>query len=74
MANTAAGCAVITLFFGFVLALGAFIAFIAMSLWNGIVVVLWPAMPTIGFWQMWGLMVLINLLFGGLRAVTTKSK
>ena len=36
---------------------------IAMALWNGCLVVLFPAIPHIGFWQMWGIYLLIDILF-----------
>lgn len=35
---------------------------IAMSLWNGLLVPMFGA-PTITFWPMWGIMLLCNILF-----------
>lgn len=35
---------------------------IAMALWNGVLIVLFPMIPKIGFWQMWGLYLLFDIL------------
>jgi large-conductance mechanosensitive channel len=53
-----------------VVVFGAAFAWIAMLLWNGIVVPTFGA-PLLSFWQMWGIIILLNLLFGGLRASTS---
>ena len=36
---------------------------IAMALWNGVLVALFPIIPQIGYWQMWGLYLLFDILF-----------
>ena len=36
---------------------------IAMALWNGCLVALFPAISKITFWQMWGIYLLIDILF-----------
>lgn len=40
--------------------------FVVMLLWNWLMPTLF-ALPTIGFWQAWGLFVLSKILFGGFR-------
>ena len=35
---------------------------IAMALWNGVLVALFPVIPQIGYWQMWGLYFLFDIL------------
>ena len=35
---------------------------IAMALWNGCLVALFPAIPYITFWQMWGIYLLLDIL------------
>ena len=35
---------------------------IAMALWNGVLIVLFPMVPAIGYWQMWGLYLLFDIL------------
>jgi hypothetical protein len=35
---------------------------IAMALWNGVLVALFPVIPQIGYWQMWGLYLLFDIL------------
>ena len=35
---------------------------IAMALWNGCLVALFPVIPHIGFWQMWGIYLLLDIL------------
>ena len=39
------------------------LALITMWLWNSILPVLFASFPTIGYWQMLGLMVMVRLLF-----------
>lgn len=56
-----------------IFAIWAFIVWIASLLWNGILVPTF-GFPPLTFLQMWGIIVLINLLFGGLRASTSSSK
>ena len=36
---------------------------IAMALWNGCLVALFPVIPEITFWQMWGIYLLFDILF-----------
>ena len=47
-----------------------FEAWILMLLWNWIIPILFPTLPTIGFWLAFGIMMLCNILFGGVRTVT----
>ena len=35
---------------------------IAMALWNGCLVALFPVIPEITFWQMWGVYLLLDIL------------
>lgn len=35
---------------------------IAMALWNGVLIALFPVIPQIGYWQMWGLYLLFDIL------------
>jgi hypothetical protein len=59
----------------FIFGIGAFCAWLVMLLWNGLIAgLLWPSGPEIGFWQAWGLMILMNLIFGGLSAFNRSSK
>lgn len=46
-----------------------FEAWIAMLIWNYVVVALFVALPIIGFWQMFLILMLINIVFGGLKTV-----
>ena len=39
---------------------------IAMALWNGCLVVLFPMIPEITFWQMWGIYLLFDILLNDL--------
>ena len=47
-----------------------FEAWILMLLWNWIIPILFPTLPTIGFWLAFGIMMLCNILFGGVKTVT----
>ena len=44
-------------------------AWIVMLLWNWIMPILFPTLPTIGFWLAFGIMMLCNILFGGVLAI-----
>ena len=35
---------------------------IAMALWNGCLVALFPTIPYVTFWQMWGIYLLLDIL------------
>jgi uncharacterized membrane protein len=35
---------------------------IAMMLWNGVLITLFPMIPEVTFWQMWGLWLLFDIL------------
>lgn len=39
------------------------IVWIAWMLWNGVLCDVFPAVPEVTFWQMWGLYLLSNILF-----------
>ena len=49
--------------FGIVIGLECGIVFIAMLLWNSCLVAVIPAIHTIGYWQMWGIYILSNIIF-----------
>ena len=49
------------------------LALIAMWLWNAILPVLFVGFPTIGYWQMLGLMFLTRLLLGNFSVNDNKS-
>ena len=46
-----------------------FEAWIAMLIWNYVVVVLFTALPVIGFWQMFLILMLINIVLGSFKTV-----
>lgn len=56
-----------------VVGFGAFFAWIAALLYNGILVSAF-GFPPLTWLQMWGIIVLVNLVFGGLRSATTNNK
>lgn len=53
----------IILVFGVAFGLLSFVVWIAMLLWNGALHNVFPAVPEVTFWQMWGLYLLSNILF-----------
>ena len=53
----------IILVFGVAFGLLSLIVWIAMLLWNGALRGVFPAVPEVTFWQMWGLYLLSNILF-----------
>ena len=53
---------VLILLLGIVFGLLSGCIWIAMLLWNGVLVALFPAVGTITFWQMWGLYLLLDIL------------
>ena len=53
----------ILLIMGLAFGLVALEVWICMLLWNGVLCAVFTAVSTISFWQMWGLSILINVLF-----------
>ena len=53
----------IALIFGVAFGLLSFVVWIAMLLWNEVLRDLFPIVPEVTFWQMWGLYLLSNILF-----------
>lgn len=53
----------IALVFGIAFGLLSFAVWIAWLLWNGVLRDVFPAVPEVTFWQMWGLYLLSNILF-----------
>jgi hypothetical protein len=64
-----AGCLATLIVLPIVLFLGAAIG---MWLWNAIMVPVF-AMPVLGYWQMYGIMILAKLIFGG-TSISSLSK
>jgi hypothetical protein len=50
------------------------LAAIAMLLWNGCLVAAIPILCKVGFWQMFGIMILFNILFGHSTNSNTSNK
>ena len=50
------------------LALDALFAFIIMLLWNWLVPIFWAGAPVLGYWEMFGLLVLFNIIIGLIKA------
>ena len=48
--------------FGVAFGLLSFVVWIAWLLWNGVLRDVFPAVPEVTFWQMWGLYLLSNIL------------
>ena len=47
---------------GVIFALLSGIVWVAMLLWNGVLIALFPTIGAITFWQMWGLYLLFDIL------------
>lgn len=52
-------------------AVGALEAWIVMLLWNYVLCAIFTSVPTLSFWLAWGLLILVNLLFGCFRRTKT---
>lgn len=67
------GCGGLILIFLLILAIAfgimCFEAWIAMLIWNFVVVALFTTLPIVGFWQMFLILMLINIVLGGLKTV-----
>ena len=68
-AEVISGCLAAIIVLPIVLFLGAAIG---MWLWNAILVPMF-AFPVIGYWQMYGIMILAKLIFGG-TSISSSSK
>jgi hypothetical protein len=64
----------ILLVFALAFAISCFEAWIFMLLWNWIIPLIWVNAPTFSFWIAFGILILVNLLFGGTKAITVKTK
>ena len=53
----------VALVFGVAFGLISFVVWITMLLWNGVLRDVFPVVPEVTFWQMWGLYLLSNILF-----------
>lgn len=42
-------------------------AWLVMLLWNAVVCSIWVALPSITFWQSFGLILIVRLIFGGFK-------
>lgn len=54
---------VCVLMIGLIFGIMSGVVAIAMALWNGCLVALFPAISEITFWQMWGIYLLLDILF-----------
>ena len=45
-----------------VLLIGAFGAWIVMLLWNWLVPLFWKSAPILGFWETWGVVILLGII------------
>jgi hypothetical protein len=64
---------VVVLIIALAVGLSAFEAWVIMSLWNAVVCAIFPSLPELSFWLAAGLLLLCNILFGGCKAVHSKS-
>ena len=76
--NEVGGCLaaiiVFIILFGVVFGCYCGLAAIAMLLWNGCLVVAIPILYKVGFWQMFGIMILFNILFKNSTSSSTSNK
>lgn len=59
------GC-VITLFI--IIGIGAICGYVFMFLWNWLAPLFWVSAPILSFWQAWGCMILLNLIFSRFKS------
>ena len=45
-----------------ILGIGALGALVVMLLWNWLVPLFWSGAPVLGFWQTWGIIILVNII------------
>ena len=64
----------VALIFGIAFGLISFAVWIAMLLWNGVLRDVFPVIPEVSFWQMWGLYLLSNILFKSSSSNNSKSE
>lgn len=60
--GTIGAFACVALIFSLAFGILSFGVWIAMLLWNGVLRDLFPVVPEVTFWQMWGLYLLSNIL------------
>ena len=54
---------VIIMVLGIAFGLLSLVVWIGMLLWNGVLHNIFPVVPEVSFWQMWGLWILSDILF-----------
>lgn len=64
----------IALIFGIAFGLLSFVVWIAWLLWNGVLRDVFPIVPEVSFWQMWGLYLLSNILLKSSSSSNSKSE
>ena len=71
LSDLGCGALIVVLILALALVFGimCFEAWVAMLIWNCVVVVLFTALPIIGFWQMFLILMLINIVLGGFKTV-----
>lgn len=47
---------------------------IVWAIWNYVICSIWAALPVLGFWQVFLIMVFINIVFKGMFSVHIKNK
>lgn len=67
--NFFVGCLSILLI---IIALGAIEGLVLMLLWNWLAPLFWSTAPILSFWQAWGILVLLNLIFSPFKSSSNK--
>ena len=55
-----------------VIALGAIEGLVLMLLWNWLAPLFWSTAPILSFWQAWGILILLNLIFSPFKSSSNK--
>lgn len=55
-----------------IVALGAIEGLVLMLLWNWLAPLFWSNAPILSFWQAWGILVLLNLIFSPFKSSSNK--
>ena len=63
--NFLVGCLSIILI---IIALGALEGFVFMLLWNWLMPLIWTNAPIFSFWQAWGILILLNIVFSPFKS------
>lgn len=64
----------ILIFLGICLGISFLSAWIAVLIWNKVLIALFTSLPLMKWWQMWLILLFIDIVFGGFKSKSSSNK